>query len=240
MRKNTIAVLVVGLLALSGSSVTLVQAAALTDEESAAAAADYQKYCALCHGDDRVAEFDNAAESNPHVGVFADASPAELQQLSKIDEAPLRSISKYLRKDFGKYVARLARLEKQLARRSKPESAAAIRSPLASPSNASPSNASPSNASPSNAIAVCTSIAVPDAIQSPANSPYGQPARLADPKPTPSAARPESPRAHTILTKRQPASSAPAQTWQRFNLNGQWFYIVPVEHVDAFTPSQAD
>ena len=63
MRKNTIAVLVVGLLALSGSSVTLVQAAALTDEESAAAAADYQKYCALCHGDDRQGHVNDHAPS---------------------------------------------------------------------------------------------------------------------------------------------------------------------------------
>jgi hypothetical protein len=40
---------------------------------------------------------------------------------------------------------------------------------------------------------------------------------------------------------KSPQSSpfTPAKTWQRINLHGAWFYIVPVEHVDAFTPPQS-
>jgi len=36
----------------------------------------------------------------------------------------------------------------------------------------------------------------------------------------------------------QPSPYTPVQTWQRVNLHGQWFYIVPVEHVDPFAPRQ--
>ncbi|MDX2411006.1 MAG: c-type cytochrome [Woeseiaceae bacterium] len=63
MRKHRSAVLVGGLLALLGSSIALAQVAALTDEDSAAAAADYQKYCALCHGDDRQGHVNDHAPS---------------------------------------------------------------------------------------------------------------------------------------------------------------------------------
>ena len=63
MRKYRTVVLVGGLLALLSGSIAFAQAVALTDEDSAAAAADYQKYCALCHGDGRQGHVNDHAPS---------------------------------------------------------------------------------------------------------------------------------------------------------------------------------
>ena len=161
----------------------------------------------LCNGDDKATQFDKVSQpakspdSSAHVGAFADASPAELQQIAKINEATRAVLSQYLDKEFDKYEARIAQLEAQLASRtsSKPQ----------------PRHATPNPYVPSPAAL--------DTYQKFTNS--------AGEKSTTSAAPPQLPNA-----SRQPSPYRPAQTWQRVNLNGQWFYIVPVGHVDAFAP----
>ena len=59
-------------------------------------------------------------------------------------------------------------------------------------------------------------------------------ARASHSAPSPYAPSPPQPSAKSP----QPSPFRPT-TWQRINLHGQWFYIVPVEHVDAFTPPQS-
>lgn len=68
-------------------------------------------------------------------------------------------------------------------------------------------------------------------------SPYAPPAKVAAYSPY---RQPESPYAQSPAASPRQTPSTPAKTWQRFNFNGQWFYIVPVEHVDAFTPPQPE
>jgi len=158
---------------------------------------------ALCHGDDPAAPFANAEDSNAREGWLRDASPAELQQLSKIDEATRKFLSKYMNKasdhisrEFDKYEARIAQLEDELASRSK-------------------SNPQPLNATPTPVFAPAKS-----SRYAPSPAPYGLfqvQASTSSPIPLP---------------------NRPAKTWQRVNLHGQWLYIVPVEHVDAFAPPQ--
>jgi hypothetical protein len=170
----------------------------------------------LCHGDDGVADFDNAAARNTHGGPFADASPAELQQLLKIDEAAKRVLAKYLSHEFDTYEARITQLEDELARRSKPRSQPRYATPAQVPTPVSPYQPTRNH------------------------SPYAAPARFTDPKSTPSPAQPERLQAQQPSPTSSPAApSTPAKARQRFNFNGQWFYIIPVEHVNASTPSQA-
>ena len=65
--------------------------------------------------------------------------------------------------------------------------------------------------------------ATPTPVQPPP-SPY------APSQPTPAPAQLPSPYA-------QPSLSTVPDTWQRFNFNGQWFYIIPVEQAAMFAPS---
>ncbi|MDA8746534.1 hypothetical protein N9N28_18065 [Rubripirellula amarantea] len=151
----------------------------------------------LFHCDSNAQEinnFDNGADSNTPDGAFADASPAELELLTTIDE-PLRKIlSNYLSKEFDKYESRITQLEDQLAKQS--------------------------NTSPQSLYATPT--------------PVNGFAQAAHTTPSPYAPAPT----QSNETSSPPQPNAPAKTWQRVNLNGKWFYIVPVEHVDAFSPPQ--
>jgi hypothetical protein len=139
-------------------------------------------------------KYHNGADSNPRDGAFADASPAELELLSTIDEPSRKILSKYLSKEFDKYEARITQLEDQLAKQS--------------------------NTTPQPLYATPTPV---DAL-----------AQAAHTTPSPYAPAPT----QSNETSSRPQPNAPAKTWQRVNLHGKWFYIVPVEHVDAFGPPQ--
>ena len=68
--------LVTALTFLLGCSVS---AAALTQEEAAAAAADYQKYCALCHGADRQGYLNDHAPSLRSESLMRSGFPTEIR-----------------------------------------------------------------------------------------------------------------------------------------------------------------
>lgn len=169
----------------------------------------------LCHGDDRAEEFNNVGDNNFNKGVFADVSPVELQQLSTINETARKVLSKLICKEFDKYEARITQLEDELARRPNPQPRYAPPAPV------------PQLPSPYQGLQ-----------PTPNYNPYAPLPRIAKPKSTPTRTQPKSPQAQQPLTT--PLRQAPsAKTWQRFHVNGRWFYIIPVEQVDAFTPSQA-
>jgi len=180
----------------------------------------------LCQGDDGAAEFDSAPDSNTHEGAFADASPAELQRLSTIDEETRKILSKYLSKRFDEYEARISQLEDELASRSKSNPQPQYATPTPAP-------APPSPYTPPPKAAAYSPYRQPDYAQPAATWPRRQAQTNRTQYRPPDYAQP-------AATSPQQTPSTPAKTWQRFNLNGRWFYIVPVEHVDAFTPPQPE
>ena len=170
----------------------------------------------FCHGQDRAAKFANAADSPIDYGPFRDASPEELKQLSEIDEPAAQILSKYLGKEIAKYEARISQLENQVASQSSSNPLPLSTTPTPVDALARASHSAGLRPRPA-------STSVVDAL---ARASHSAPSPYAPSPPQPSAKSP------------QPSPFRPT-TWQRINLHGQWFYIVPVEHVDAFTPPQS-
>jgi len=171
----------------------------------------------LCFGDDQPARLDNAADSPADYGPFRDASPEELKQLSEIDEPAAQILSKYLFKEIDKYETRIAQLERQLASQSSSNPQPLSTTPMPVDAHARASHSA--GLTPAR-----TSTRTADTLESASHS-----------APSPYAPSPPQSSANSL----QPSPFTPAKTWQRINLHGQWFYIVPVEHVDAFTPPQS-